>query len=982
MTNPSTAHIQPFQGSIPAVRLQRDPQKTAQQISIISTVLISIVAFVFITSAYRDTIADSSILASLYIMSLIGVFFTSISLAIKYTRRMVILVSVIQITLILSSLFVNGIGVVSGLIILIFTTIVASATLEGRQADLVLTAGIFAAMAAALLNAYSPVTQLDLPTVQIYLPSLLGILIMVYIALLSTEYIAATMRIKLVTALLAIVLVPLIFLTFLSTQFTQSATVEQTNKALSFAATSTAAKVDNFLRSNRDSVTQDASLPVFGNYLITPQLNRHGSQAEAELKLLVTSLSQHQQQEYLSSYGILNYAGINVYDTNPNEVGAVETKTDYFSIPMKTGQVFTSSVLFSQVNGDPYIFFSAPIRDANQRIVGVLRVRYDALVLQRILEEDLGALGSRSYPILLDENLIRLGDTITPNYLYKAVTPLSQNTIITLNSANRLPKVSRDQLSTDMQSLALSIRNYQNKPFFTTKIRGEEAEISEAGTVVTLKNKPWYLVFVQEQSALQNLLSDQGRISTLVATLIAGLVSAISTFLAANLTHPIISLTKSAEKISQGDLDAHAVIESQDEFGSLAETFNAMTSQLKTLVNELEERVRVRTEELARQNDFLQFRSRQLETVSEVARSVAVASELESLLGRVTSLISERFGFYHVGIFLVDEQNEYAMLRAANSEGGQRMLARRHKLLVGQVGIIGYVTGKGEPRIATDVGKDAVFFNNPDLPRTRSEMGLPLRIGDEIIGALDVQSEVSDAFSQEDIELFSILADQISIAIANNRLLAETARALDEMRKVHQQYLKQEWGHEVADQQHPSIKFTQQGLVIEPINPTSEAGIVFQEGKPFIRHASFAPTGEFIPAMVALPVMVRGEAIGVIRLSESSDRNFTPEEIETASLVADQVGLALENARLFEQTMRRAERERKVLEITSRIRSVNDPETMMQIAVDELQRTLNASRAQILIKSNTDGNSDHPSVNNNGNGHHPRLKSTDRSGEV
>ncbi len=974
MTNPSSALAQPLQGSAQTVRLQRNPEKIAQQISIISTVLIAIVAFVFISSAYRDTVADSSILASLFIMSLIGVFFTSMSLAIGYTRRMVILVSVIQITLILSSLLVSGIGVVAALIILIFTTIVASATLEGRQSDYVLTAGIFASMAAALLNAYSPIGQLLLPTVQIYLPSLLGILVMVYIALLSTEYIPVTLRIKLLTALLAIVLVPLIFLTFLSTQFTQSATVEQTNKALSLAATSTASKVDAFLATNRESVAQDASLPTFANYLITPQLNRHGSQAEAELKLLVESLSKHQQQEYLSSYGILNYAGTNVYDTNTNEVGGIESNTDYFTTPMKTGQVYTSSVLFSSVNGDPYIFFSAPIRDANQRIVGVLRVRYDALVLQRILEQDLGSLGTRSYPILLDENLIRLGDTITPNLIYRSVTPLSQNTIITLNAANRLPKVSRDQLSTDLRSLALSIRNYQNKPFFTTKIHTGESEYAEAGTVVTLQNKPWYLVFVQEQSNLENLLGEQGRISTLVATLIAGLVSAISTFLAANLSNPIITLTKAAEKISRGDLNAHANVESRDEFGALAETFNAMTSQLQTLVSELEERVRARTEELAKQNEFLQFRSRQLETVSEVARSVAVASELESLLGRVTSLISERFGFYHVGIFLVDEQNEYANLRAANSEGGQRMLARHHKLLVGQVGIIGYVTGKGEPRIATDVGKDAVFFNNPDLPRTRSEMGLPLRIGDEIIGALDVQSEVSDAFSQEDVELFSILADQISIAIANNRLLAETARALEEMRKVHQQYLKQEWGREISDQQHPSFKFTQQGLVIEAIETTSEAELVLHEGKPYVRKAQIDPSGILIPALVALPVMVRGEAIGVIRLSESTNRNFTSEEIETASLVADQVGLALENARLFEQTMRRAERERKVLEITSRIRSVNDPETMMQIAVDELQRTLNASRAQILIKSTEiDQQVNHPAVNNNnGNGHHPQ----------
>ena len=652
MTNPEFTLAKPLQGSSISVRKERDLEKTALQISIISTVLLALAVGALIVAAYQETSSNYSNLASLFIISLICVFFTSISNVITYANRMIILAGVVQLTLILFSSFVSGMGIVAGLFILIFTTIIASATLEGRQSDFVLTAGIFASMVAVLLNTYAPVNQVILPAVQIYLPSLLGILVMVFIVLLSTEIIAATLRIKLLTALIAIVLIPLIILSFISTQFTQSATLEQTNRALRLAATSTASKVDEFLATNRDAVELDASLPAFSEYLITPILTRHGSQAEANLKLLVESLSKHQQQDYLSSYGVLNYAGSDVYDTNPNEIGGNESNTDYFTIPVTTGQVYTSEVQFSPINGDPYIFFSAPIRDSNQRIVGVLRVRYDALVLQRILEQDVGALGTRSYPILMDENLIRLGDTITPNLIYHSVGSLSQTTLDELDEVNRLPKISRDSLSTKMNSLAMSIRNYQIKPFFTAEMHSVDPEHREAGTVVTLKNKPWFLMFVQEQSSLENLFAQQGKVSTLVATLIAGLVSAISTFLAANLSRPINKLTKTAEKISQGDLSVHAAVESNDEFGALAETFNSMTSQLRTLVNELEDRVRARTDELAQQNEFLQFRSRQLETVSEVARSITAASELETLLGRVTSLISERFGFYHVGIFL------------------------------------------------------------------------------------------------------------------------------------------------------------------------------------------------------------------------------------------------------------------------------------------------------------------------------------------
>ena len=210
----------------------------------------------------------------------------------------------------------------------------------------------------------------------------------------------------------------------------------------------------------------------------------------------------------------------------------------------------------------------------------------------------------------------------------------------------------------------------------------------------------------------------QNRLSAIISTLIAGLVAIFITIVANSFSKPILDLTKSAEKISQGDFDTQAVIKSKDEIGILGSSFNSMTRQLKELIDTLESRVQERTRQLAEQFETLQFRSRQLQTVSDVARGIATTRELESLLSEVTTLISERFNFYHVGIFLNDEKNEYAVLRAANSTGGRKMLARQHKLQIGQVGIVGYVTGTGNPRIATDVGQDAVFFNNPDLPET------------------------------------------------------------------------------------------------------------------------------------------------------------------------------------------------------------------------------------------------------------------------
>ena len=165
----------------------------------------------------------------------------------------------------------------------------------------------------------------------------------------------------------------------------------------------------------------------------------------------------------------------------------------------------------------------------------------------------------------------------------------------------------------------------------------------------------------------------------------------------------------------------------------MAKTFNSMTGRVRDLIGNLEQRVAERTQALER-------RAIQLQAAADVGGTAARLRDLDELLRQVTRLISQRFGFYHVGIFLLDERGEYAVLRASNSEGGQRMLTRGHKLKVGQVGIVGYVTGAGEARIALNVGEDIQYFNNPDLPTTQSEMALPLIVGGRILGALDIQS--------------------------------------------------------------------------------------------------------------------------------------------------------------------------------------------------------------------------------------------------
>jgi GAF domain-containing protein len=294
-----------------------------------------------------------------------------------------------------------------------------------------------------------------------------------------------------------------------------------------------------------------------------------------------------------------------------------------------------------------------------------------------------------------------------------------------------------------------------------------------------------------------------------------------------------------------------------------------------------------------------------------------------------------------VAIFLIDDKKEYAVLRAANSPGGQRMLARGHRLAVGQVGIVGYVAEQAKPRISLDVGAEPIFFDNPDLPETHSEMALPLVAGQEVIGVLDVQSEQPAAFTHQDMIVMSTLADQVTIAIENARRFTETRQALDEARAFYSQYLRQSW--QQVPLEAKGVGYQYRNTMVVPI----------PEHLDFPEIHSAIKTGEQVmhtdknPAL-ALPLKLRGEVIGVLDIrSAKPSYQWTENEQAIVQAIAERVTLAIENARLFEETTRRADRERTVSEITTSIRSTTDPDEMLQTALDELKRVLGASDIRV-----------------------------------
>ena len=394
---------------------------------------------------------------------------------------------------------------------------------------------------------------------------------------------------------------------------------------------------------------------------------------------------------------------------------------------------------------------------------------------------------------------------------------------------------------------------------------------------------------------------------------------------------PLEKLSAGVERIGQGDLGHRIEIDRQDEVGQLAKAFNRMAGELQDLYRQLTDR----TQDLVR-------RTKYLEATNVIARDAATELDLQRLLTQVASLISGQFGFYHIGVFLLDPSGQWAVLQAASSDGGQRMLARGHRLKVGEVGIVGHVTGHGEARIALDVGEDAVYFDNPDLPGTRSEMALPLRARGEIIGALDVQSQEPGAFSQEDVAVLQTLADQIALAISNARLVQQVQESLEAERRAYGELGREAWQELLRGQ--PDLGYVRDGRGLAPVHGRwqPEAEMALQTGETVL--------GRDGAMNLVVPIKVHGRVIGVIDAQKSANsERWTAEQVALLRTLSEQLGTALDSARLYQDTQRRATEDHLVSEITARMRETLDVGTVLRTAVQEMGTALGIPRVEIRL---------------------------------
>ncbi|HID62550.1 MAG TPA: GAF domain-containing protein, partial [Anaerolineae bacterium] len=322
----------------------------------------------------------------------------------------------------------------------------------------------------------------------------------------------------------------------------------------------------------------------------------------------------------------------------------------------------------------------------------------------------------------------------------------------------------------------------------------------------------------------------------------------------------------------------------------------------------------------------------QLTTAAEVSRAASSILDLAELLPEVVNLIRDRFNFYYVGLFLLDASGEYAVLRAGTGEAGRQMLEMGHKLEVGGTSMIGWCTAHSKARIALDVGKEAVRFDNPLLPETRSEMALPLISRGRVIGAMTIQSDKPAAFSEEDIAALQTMADQLANAIENARLFEEEQaqrrladNLLEITRTVGSTLDLEEVLNLILEQLGQVVDYDSTAILLvegDELRATALRGFKDEEKKQFtfpwkemehLRHPLetkeplvIADTRQqpswrdelgttHIRSWIGVPLVSKGKAIGLLTIDSAKLNHFSQREAQLAALFAGQVATAIEN---------------------------------------------------------------------------------------
>ncbi len=849
-------------------------------------------------------------------------------------------------------LLLSGVGLALGIGEIIGSLLIASLTMARPNAARANLVGLIGGVGVILLDVFIPFSRISLRVLEVYIPSAVVVGIVFLTFFIYREWQNYSLRTKFTTAFVFIALVTIITLGYFFNSTSSIRIKRDIGNSLIAQGEARALLIGEILGKQVEvlqsfglsKILQDrveAANNGYSGNLTSIQsgierLDQEWRAADAagnDNHPLVSKVLNEEITSELREYRGAFPENVEVFVTDKYgaNVGATNRTSDYYQGDEEwwqsaynngEGSIFIGQPEFDQSSSTFAVIIAIPLfaHDTSE-VIGVLRTTLDIKSISAVL------------------NQANLGTGQVELYVANGMEILSEGGDFMPGQPGAL------SLPADRSSYGEM--TYDDVPSLVSRVPviGRNPMLAD-----TIRNLGWTIIVQKDREEGLAPIRSQTQSITLISLLLVGFTTILAFYASQILARPILSLTKVAEQVGSGDLNARASIKSEDEIGTLASTFNKMTGELSQSLSTLERRVAERTMDLEIARQQSEKRASDLLTIGEISKLILSEKNLETLLPLITRLVSERFGYYHAGIFLLDETGQFAALQAANSEGGRRMLERGHRLEVGESGIVGYVAKSGSPRIALDVGLDAVYFKNPDLPNTRSEISLPLIVRGRTLGVLDVQSEKPGAFTETDTGTLTILADQIAIAIENARLFQQTQQALNESMAWYRQNIREGWA---ALSREESLIGYQQTLaggrkLTKPIE-TDEIREAINSGNVLI----VQPEDDNKAAYMVVPVKLRGQIIGTLKIhAPTENRAWSRDEINLANAVSDRLSLALENARLIQESQKQVIKEQTISEVTSRIGTSIDMKNVLKTAVEELGRALPGSEVMFRFESN------------------------------